>query len=70
MVGKFLTVQTDIDHIEGIIVVEEWDIWEFAMNFLLGICSLYADPILDFCLSLCFRIALEAYCNAFSVLLD
>lgn len=70
MIGKFLTIQTDIHHIEWIIIVKEWNVGEFTVNFLLRIYSLDTYPILNFCLCLCFGIAFEAYSDTLCVLLN
>lgn len=48
MVSELLSIQTDIDHVERIVIVKEWYIRELVMDILLGISPLNANPILNF----------------------
>ena len=46
MISELLSIQTDIDNIERILIVEIWNIREFTNNFLLFISALNTYPVL------------------------
>lgn len=70
MIGKLLTIEAHVDHVEGIIIVKERDVRKLALNVFLRINPLHANPILYFCLRFCFRIALKSNGNTLSVFLN
>lgn len=70
MIGELLTIQTDIHHVERIIVIEIRNIREFTCYFLFAVGPLHANPILYFGLDIGFGVIFESYSNTFCVVLD
>jgi len=44
--GEILAVQTNINHIEGVLVIEVRNIWDFATNYFILVITFRANPIL------------------------
>jgi hypothetical protein len=43
--SEVLTIQANVDHIEGILVVEVRNIWDFATNNFILVVTLCTNPI-------------------------
>lgn len=70
MIGKLLTIETNIHYIERIIIIKKWQIRESTGDIVFMITALDTDPILHFILSIHLGITFESNCDTLTILLD
>ena len=70
MVSELLAIKTDIYNIKWIIIIKKGEIRQFTYNIIFNICTLNANPILNFILDIYFWITFKPNSNILTVLLN
>ena len=68
MISELLTIQTDINHVEWVVIVELRNVGQFAYDVVVFVMTFWADPVLHGCFILRLGVVLESNSDAFYVL--
>ena len=70
MICELLAVQTDINDVEWVIVVKEWNVGEFTNDVFLFVVTLRTNPIRYLVFRIIFGVAFKPNRDAFTIVLN